>query len=95
MKIIKKFKLKNLIFFLFLLLYSTNLYAELTRNFNTVIRPGTTGFINADGNKSIRDALQDPVGFYISPDGRTVFNANNATSDSHRCITQLELKIPF
>ena len=94
MKIIKKFKLKNLIFFLFLLLYSTNLYAELTRNFNTVIRPGTSKFINADGFVSIRDALQDPVGFYISPDGRTVFNSNNATSHTN-CITQLELQIPF
>ncbi len=94
MKIIRKFKLRNLIFFLFLLLYGTNLYAELTRDFNTVIRPGTTGFINADGNKSIRDALQDPVGTYISPDGKTVFNANNATSHTN-CITQLELSTPF
>ena len=94
MKIFKKFKSSNLIFFLFLFLYSTNLYAELTRNFITVIRPGTTGFINADGNKSIRDALQDPFGFYISPDGKTVFNSNNATSHTN-CITQLELQIPF
>ena len=38
--------------------------------------------------------MQDPVGFYISPDGRTVFNANNATSHTN-CITQLELQIPF
>ncbi len=95
MNFIKKFKLRNLIFFLFLLLYSTNLYAELTRDFNTVIRPGTTGFINADGFKSTNDSLQDPVGFYISPDGKTAFNANNMTSGNHRCITQLKLETPF
>ena len=94
MKIIKKFKLRNLIFFLFLLLYSTNLYAEITRDFITAIRPGTTGFINADGNKSTRDALEDPFGFFISPDGKTVFNSNNATSHTN-CITQLELQTPF
>jgi len=95
MKIIKKFKLRNLTFFLFLILYSTNLYAELTQNFITAIRPGTTGFINADGNKSTRDALENPFGFFVSPDGKTIFNANNDTSSNHRCITQLGLSTPF
>ncbi len=95
MKIIRKFKLKNLIFFLFLLLYSTNLYAEITRTFVTAVRPGTTGFTNADGNVSVRDALENPFGVFVSPDGKTVFNANNNTSSNHRCITQLELSTPF
>ena len=80
MKIVRKFKLRNLILFIFLLLYSTNLYAELTRTFVTAVRPGTTGFINADGNKSERDALENPFGVFVSPDGKTVFNANNNTS---------------
>ena len=95
MKFVKKFRLKNLIFFLFLLLYSTNIYAEITRTFVTAIRPGTTGFINADGNVSTRDALENPFGVFVSPDGKTVFNSNNMTSSSHRCITQLELSTPF
>ena len=94
MKIIRKFKLRNLIFFLFLLLYSTNLYAEITRTFVTAVRPGTTGFTNADGNVSVRDALENPFGVFVSPDGKTVFNANNSTSHTN-CITQLELQIPF
>ena len=95
MKIIKKFKLKNLIFFLFLLLYSTNIYAEITRTFVTAIRPGTSGFTNMDGNVSVRDALEDPFGVFVSPDGKTVINANNNTSSNHRCLTQLELSTPF
>ena len=94
MNIIRKFKLRNLIFFLFLLLYSTNLYAELTRTFVTAVRPGTTGFTNADGNVSVRDALENPFGVFVSPDGKTVFNANNSTSHTN-CITQLELSTPF
>ena len=95
MKIIRKFKLRNLIFFLFLLLYSTNLYAEITRNFITAIRPGTSGFTNMDGNVSVRDALEDPFGVFVSPDGKTVINVNNTTTSNHRCLTQLTLSTPF
>ena len=95
MKIIRKFKLRNLIFFLFLLLYSTNLYAEITRNFITAVRPGTSGFTNMDGNVSVRDALEDPFGVFVSPDGKTVINVNNNTSSNHRCLTQLTLSTPF
>ncbi len=95
MKIIRRFKLRNLIFFLFLLLYGTNLYAEITRDFVTAIRPGTSGFTNMDGNVSVRDALENPFGVFVSPDGKTVINANNNTSSNHRCLTQLELSTPF
>ncbi len=95
MKIIRKFKLRNFIFFLFLLLYSTNLYAEITRDFVTAVRPGTSGFTNMDGNVSVRDALENPFGVFVSPDGKTVINANNNTSSNHRCLTQLELSTPF
>ena len=95
MKIIRKFKLRNLIFFLFLLLYSTNLYAEITRNFITAVRPGTSGFTNMDGNVSVRDALENPFGVFVSPDGKTVINVNNNTSSNHRCLTQLTLSTPF
>ena len=95
MNIIRKFKLRNFIFFLFLLLYSTNLYAEITRDFVTAVRPGTSGFTNMDGNVSVRDALENPFGVFVSPDGKTVINANNNTSSNHRCLTQLELSTPF
>ena len=95
MKFVKKFRLKNLIFFLFLFLYSTNIYAEITRTFVTAIRPGTNGFTNMDGNVSVRDALQNPFGVFVSPDGKTVINVNNTTSSNHRCLTQLELSTPF
>ncbi len=95
MKIIRKFKLRNLIFFLFLVLYSTNLYAEITRNFITAVRPGTSGFTNMDGNVSVRDALENPFGVFVSPDGKTVINVNNTTSSNHRCLTQLSLSTPF
>ena len=95
MKFVKKFRLKNLIFFLFLFLYSTNIYAEITRTFVTAIRPGTSGFTNMDGNVSVRDALENPFGVFVSPDGKTVINVNNLTSGNHRCLTQLELSTPF
>ena len=95
MKFVKKFRLKNLIFFLFLFLYSTNIYAEITRTFVTAIRPGTSGFTNMDGNVSVKDSLQNPFGVFVSPDGKTVINVNNTTSSNHRCLTQLELSTPF
>ena len=48
-----------------------------------------------DGNVSVRDALEDPFGVFVSPDGKTVINANNNTSSNHRCLTQLELSTPL